>query len=63
MMHNADLSYGDSTFHVEDIYRSIGRLSQKRGEQIQIMTNSHRSLAEVLARERNQLDQGHYENE
>ena len=45
MMHNADLSYGDSTFDMKDIRRSIGRSSRKLCELTQEMTKSHRALA------------------
>ena len=44
-MHNADLSYGDSSFDMKDIRQSIGRSTLKRGERIQAMTKSHRTLA------------------
>ena len=43
--------------------RSIWRSSWKRGERIQVMTKSHRALAEILASEKNQWSQGHYEYE
>ena len=47
MVNNADLSYGDLTW-------SIGRSCRKRGDQIQVMTENNRSLAEGLARDQNQ---------
>ena len=48
MMRNSEHSCGDSMFGMKDIRRSTERTSRKRGERIQVMLKSHRSLAGVM---------------